>query len=571
MLRKPQIYFAYVLLSIALTWLQMGCGPQLSRPISADAVPSHSAAPSAVSVRLSPIEIEPGDDHMKIVLSGSRPFTFAFENDDRPQRLMIDVTQAQVEQPETRQIARGGIQSVQLQPVPGTDNVARLTIHLEDRASYRLRKEPQRLVVRVQHSEPSGSLTVDRESDASSELIPGDEAPPSSPEAQLSQLVGSSQAAMPAEASGSPVLPEFQEYRVGAGDELAIDVYGEPELTQTYIVSERGNIAFQYVGSIAVAGLTTGEVTAVLKRALSPTYVLNPQVSVDVKTYKSQRVFVVGAISPATFTLEGDTTLIEILSQLQGLESNSHVLVYRRGLTNGKGSNASEGYGQDAIRVDLDRLLRQGDMSLNFSMQPRDVIFVPAAARQGGKLVFVVGAIRPQTFPLKEGMTLIEILSQLKDLETRTHILLYRRAYTDNRAANDTPSLDSEPIRVDLEQLLRQGDMRLNLVLEPRDVVYIPDAEQGGVVSNSITVFGEVKRPGPIEMPEGGMTIVDAIAEAGGFAQWAAPSRTRVLRMQEGEERTIVVNVNAIMRGKLSQNILLKPNDVIVVPERRLF
>lgn len=370
-----------------------------------------------------------------------------------------------------------------------------------------------------------------------------------------------------ADAPAVPLLAEFQEYRVGAGDELAIEVYGEPELTQTYVVSESGDLAFQYVGSVSVAGMTTSEVAAALKRVLSPTYVLNPQVSVDVRTYKSQRVFVVGAISPATFTLRNDTTLIEILSQLEGLESNSHVLVYRRG----QNPNSRQGYSQDAIRVDLERLLRQGDMSLNFVMQPRDVIFVPTAARKGGQLVFVVGATRPRTLPLQEGATLIEILSQLDDLETRTHILLYRRAYTDDSAASDTQQLASEPIRVDLERLLRQGDMSLNLVLEPRDVIYIPDAAQGGVVSNSIMVFGEVKRPGPIKLPHSGMNIVEAIAEAGGFAPWAAPSRTRVLRMQEGKERTIIVNISAVMRGKLSQNIELKPNDVIVVPERRLF
>lgn len=183
----------------------------------------------------------------------------------------------------------------------------------------------------------------------------------------------------------------------------------------------------------------------------------------------------------------------------------------------------------------------------------------------------MVGAIRPRTFPLTKGVTLLEILSQLDELDSRTHVLVYRRAFADDSASNDMSEQDTAPIRVDLQRLLRQGDMRLNLVLEPRDVIHIPAAVKGVSASNAINVFGEVSRPGSIEIPETGMTIIDAIFAAGGFSQWAAPRRTRVLRMQDGKEHMIKVDVSAVMRGKLSQNIELKANDVVVVPERRLF
>jgi polysaccharide export outer membrane protein len=84
-------------------------------------------------------------------------------------------------------------------------------------------------------------------------------------------------------------------------------------------------------------------------------------------------------------------------------------------------------------------------------------------------------------------------------------------------------------------------------------------------------VLGEVGRPGPLDLPDGGMTVLQAIAAAGGLGEWAMPSRTRVLRMRDSQEQTIQVDVSSIMRGKLSQDIELMPSDVIIVPERSLF
>ncbi|ETX03866.1 MAG: hypothetical protein ETSY2_32135 [Candidatus Entotheonella gemina] len=556
------LYSCYLLILSLLVLLIAGCVREPSQPSDADVIVPDPSPQVSTPVMLSAIEVKSGDSHMQIVLSGSQPFEVEFENHDDPLRLTVHVASAQVRQPQKVKVGRGGIRSVQLQQLPGPEPMARLDIHLDDRAFYRLTKKPERLMIGVQLPEPSKALSAPP-------TLPQEPYVPPEPD-PVKPSEAEAEAASATEPS-VPVLPEIQEYRVGSGDELAITVYGEPELTQTYLVTQRGDIAFQFVGAVPVAGLTTDEVAAALRQALSPTYVLDPQVTVEVKTYKSQRVFVVGATSPATFDLQKDTTLIEILSQIEGLESNSHLLVYRRGPETDHGTNTAQGYANDAIRVDLERLLRQGDMSLNFVLQPRDVIYVPTALRKGGELVFVVGAIQPQTFPLKEGMTLIEVLSKLSALENRTHVLVYRRAQQSDNPPADKPGPEEDAIRVDLERLLRQGDMSLNLVLEPRDVIYVPDASQGGVVSNSITVFGEVKRPGPLDLPENGMTILETIAEAGGFAQWAAPKRTRVLRMESGKERTITIDVSAIMRGKLSQNIELKPNDVIVVPERRLF
>jgi protein involved in polysaccharide export with SLBB domain len=63
------------------------------------------------------------------------------------------------------------------------------------------------------------------------------------------------------------------------------------------------------------------------------------------------------------------------------------------------------------------------------------------------------------------------------------------------------------------------------------------------------------------------MRLIEAINKAGGFSDFAAANRTRVLRMVDGSEQVIKVDMAAVIRGDLSQDITLKANDIIIVPE----
>ena len=82
-----------------------------------------------------------------------------------------------------------------------------------------------------------------------------------------------------------------------------------------------------------------------------------------------------------------------------------------------------------------------------------------------------------------------------------------------------------------------------------------------------VFVLGEVKRPGAIQILGKNLSVLEVIAKAGGFTEFAAPNRTRVIRFEEGEEKTIRVNLNKVQKGNISLDIILKTGDVIVVPE----
>jgi polysaccharide export outer membrane protein len=85
-------------------------------------------------------------------------------------------------------------------------------------------------------------------------------------------------------------------------------------------------------------------------------------------------------------------------------------------------------------------------------------------------------------------------------------------------------------------------------------------------LSQRIYMIGQVNRPGPYPL-EPNMTVLQALAAAGGFAEWADQKNVLIVRREGQKEVQIRFNYKTYITGKdLPQNILLKPNDTIVVP-----
>ena len=130
-------------------------------------------------------------------------------------------------------------------------------------------------------------------------------------------------------------------YRIGPLDVLDISVFQVPELTKTVQVSDTGTINLPLVGEIPVAGKTAQEVERDLTARLGAKYVKNPQVTVYVKDYNSQRVTITGAVNkPGVYPIKGKTSLVQVVAMAGGLmvSSDSTVLVLRQ--NNGKRSAA---------------------------------------------------------------------------------------------------------------------------------------------------------------------------------------------------------------------------------------
>ena len=87
--------------------------------------------------------------------------------------------------------------------------------------------------------------------------------------------------------------------------------------------------------------------------------------------------------------------------------------------------------------------------------------------------------------------------------------------------------------------------------------------------AKQVSVIGEVKNPGKYELPgEKDMTLMQAIAMAGGFTKFADLTKTKVMRMEDGKKKTITINAKDITeKGDKDKDISLQAEDIVVVPE----
>jgi polysaccharide export outer membrane protein len=110
------------------------------------------------------------------------------------------------------------------------------------------------------------------------------------------------------------------EYRVGPQDLLEISVFQVAELSRTVRVSTSGEVSLPLIGIVHAGGRTVHEVERDITDRLGKGYLQNPQVSVFVKEFTSQRVTLEGAVQkPGIYPLTGQTSLLQAIAMAQGL------------------------------------------------------------------------------------------------------------------------------------------------------------------------------------------------------------------------------------------------------------
>ncbi len=159
-----------------------------------------------------------------------------------------------------------------------------------------------------------------------------------------------------------------QNYRVGIGDLLQIEVYEEDDLTKEVRVLTDGTISFPLLGTLKAAGLTVSELEADLTRQLAEKYLVNPQVTVFVKEFSS--IFVFGEVrKPGSFPLIGKMTVFEAVTLAGGfteVANPAKVKVVR------------QQDGQEvSFEVDVQKITKKGDVSEDIELQANDRVIVP--------------------------------------------------------------------------------------------------------------------------------------------------------------------------------------------------
>ena len=196
----------------------------------------------------------------------------------------------------------------------------------------------------------------------------------------------------------------------------------------------------------------------------------------------------------------------------------------------------------------LARLLEE-----KYLQNPQVTIFI---REYQSKRVSILGAVsEPGRYELLGRQTLLHMIAQAGGMtnEAGDEIIV----------VHEKEDGTSKSLRISIDDLVLKGDPSLNIPLEPGDIVNIPID-----MVVHIYVFGQVNSPGAIEVKKSNLpTLIQAIAQAGGFSERAAKGRVVIKRKnEEGVDEEIKVNVKAVMRGS-KEDIQLEENDIVFVPE----
>ena len=118
-----------------------------------------------------------------------------------------------------------------------------------------------------------------------------------------------------------PATNELDEYRIGAQDLIEISVFQVQELTRSVRVNAQGMITLPLLGQVHAGGLTANELEMALAAKLSENLLQDPQVSVFIKEFVSQRVVIDGSVVKiGAYPLSGKTTLLQAIAMAGGLD-----------------------------------------------------------------------------------------------------------------------------------------------------------------------------------------------------------------------------------------------------------
>lgn len=332
-----------------------------------------------------------------------------------------------------------------------------------------------------------------------------------------------------------------ENYRLGPGDEVIIDIWGENERSLREEISPEGNIMVEQVGPVYLNGLTIKEANAKLRGVFGQIYAgvsgdsPASEVRVTQGRLRTIQVNVMGEVEmPGTYRLSSFATVFHALYQAGGV-TDIGTLRNIRVLRSGR----------EVASVDIYKYLFHGDSKDDIRLEEGDIVLVPSY----DLLVEVTGCVkRPMRYEMEAG----EPLSQL---------LAYAGGFTGDAYGREvrvvrTMGREHELFNVDSVGYgtfaLMDGDsIAVGRVLDR--------------YANRIEVQGAVYRPGMYELGEGTHTVRELIGRAEGLREDAF--RGRALLFRERDDLTpeiVAVDLEGVLSGRLT-DISLRRNDVLVV------
>ncbi|EKO3509780.1 SLBB domain-containing protein [Vibrio fluvialis] len=358
-------------------------------------------------------------------------------------------------------------------------------------------------------------------------------------------------------------LASSKQSYVAIGDMIQVNLPGETQLNQAFLVDRRGAIKLPEIGSIFVAGYSEEQLTSEVKLRLGEVY----RDLTNVEVFIAQKQLIINVLgyveNPGEKVLDQATTIQEAFSAAGGIRSGAQLdkVQLKRGKT--------------VTVFDYKQFLETGEESALPSLQSMDTLFVPASPLVGNieqdfnptalanagdsassnTSIKVFGEVNaPGSFSFKADTSLVDILMRSGGV-TRYASVEQIRIISDN-----TPTL------FNLKKYLDSGDSALLPILKPGSTVFVPKQEEEiKAGANVVYVMGEVAIPGAYE-GKPGASFMDILANAGGPTRFA---ESRQIRIIKANGQVIRFDMVAYTEGSGSSPLpAIVSGDAIFVPEK---
>ena len=337
-------------------------------------------------------------------------------------------------------------------------------------------------------------------------------------------------------------IPTPKEYKLSAGDEIFVQVWGNSELNLKLRISPEGTVLIPDLGPVSVSGLTVVDAEDKLRRELGR--IMNTLaddeaetfVSISLSQIRSIKINIVGeVIAPGTYTLPSFATLFNALYAAGGVNDIGtlrSIKVYRNS--------------REVANLDVYAFLLQGKYENNIRLEENDMIMVGPY----DQLAVVKGKVkRNRIFELKGGETLQQLLEMAG-------------GFTGDAYTKDV-------------QIKRKSDTHYQIATVGQDKFgsfAIQDGDSLFVSSiipiyeNRVTVSGAIWRPGEYELTPQVHTVRQLVEQAGGLKGDEFRGRAQIIRLNHDFTNTVIaIDVVGILNGDLP-DVELQSEDKLNIP-----
>lgn len=335
-------------------------------------------------------------------------------------------------------------------------------------------------------------------------------------------------------------IPTPADYKLGAGDEVIIDIWGSNQTTIRQTISPDGFINIPDVGLVSLSGMTVKEADSYLRRKMGASYPVDGEnADADIKltlgNIRTIQVNVLGeVVNPGTYALSSLSSMFNALYAAGGIGDVGSLREISLVRNNKK-----------IATVDIYDFILNGNAAGDIRLQDGDVITVPTYRN----LVDVAGKVkRPMCYEMKDGEnvgTVVDYAGGFTGDAYKSNIRLIRR----NGVEYQLYTVDSEDFDA---FMLMDGD---SLTVEPMIDRY----------ENRVDVQGAVYRPGAYQLSDNIRTVSQLLKKAEGLKGDAFTNRALLYREREDLTREVLsLDLKAILSGT-AEEVLLQKNDSLHV------